>query len=95
MIHVVALVASDGAAYEVWLGRWSSWLATVFLDFVQFPESDELLDVGCGTGARTLAMADRWPRGPSSQAMQMLQQFQELQALYIADRDRLRKELGL
>jgi len=53
--------ASDGAAYELWLGRWSSWLATVFLDFVQFPESGELLDVGCGTGALTLAMADRWP----------------------------------
>jgi hypothetical protein len=30
-----------------------------------------------------------------SQAMHMLQQFQELQALHIADRDRLRKELGL
>jgi hypothetical protein len=30
-----------------------------------------------------------------SQAMQMLQQFQKLQALHIADRDRLRKELGL
>ena len=53
--------ASDGAAYEVWLGRWSSRLANVFLDFVEFPESGELLDVGCGTGALTLAMADRWP----------------------------------
>jgi len=53
--------ASDGAAYEVWLGRWSSRLATVFLDFVQFPEFGDLLDVGCGTGALTFAMADRWP----------------------------------
>jgi SAM-dependent methyltransferase len=53
--------ASDGAAYEVWLGRWASRLANVFLDFVEFPESGELLDVGCGTGALTLAMADRWP----------------------------------
>ena len=53
--------ASDGAAYEVWLGRWSSRLANVFLDFVELPESGELLDVGCGTGALTLAMADRWP----------------------------------
>jgi len=53
--------ASDGAAYEYWLGRWSSRLANVFLDFVEFSESGELLDVGCGTGALTFAMADRWP----------------------------------
>ena len=53
--------ASDGAAYEVWLGRWASRLGKVFLDFVEFPETGELLDVGCGTGALTLAMAERWP----------------------------------
>src|SRR5262252_2864678 len=53
--------ASDGAAYELWLGRWSRRLADVFLDFVAFPESGELLDIGCGTGALTFAMADRWP----------------------------------
>ena len=56
-----AFHASDGAAYEVWLGRWASRLAEVFLDFVEFPETGELLDVGCGTGALTLAMAERWP----------------------------------
>src|SRR5215475_4743262 len=53
--------ASDGAAYEVWLGRWSRRLANVFLDFAEFPESGDLLDVGCGTGALTFAMAERWP----------------------------------
>jgi SAM-dependent methyltransferase len=56
--------ASDGAAYEFWLGRWSRRLATVFLDFVEFPQSGELLDVGCGTGALTFTMADRWPAQP-------------------------------
>ena len=53
--------ASNGDAYELWLGRWSRRLANVFLDFVEFPESGELLDVGCGTGALTFAMANRWP----------------------------------
>jgi SAM-dependent methyltransferase len=53
--------ASDGAAYEVWLGRWANRLARAFLDFVDFPETGELLDVGCGTGALTLAMVERWP----------------------------------
>ena len=53
--------ASDGAAYEVWLGRWAKRLAAAFLDVVEVPPTGELLDVGCGTGALTFAMAERWP----------------------------------
>jgi SAM-dependent methyltransferase len=53
--------ASDGAAYEFWLGRWARRLADVFLDFARFPDEGDILDVGCGTGALTFAMTDRWP----------------------------------
>jgi ubiquinone/menaquinone biosynthesis C-methylase UbiE len=53
--------ASDGAAYDVWLGRWSSRLANAFLDFADFPQTGPMLDVGCGTGSLTFAMAQRWP----------------------------------
>ncbi len=45
----------------MWLGRWANRLAKAFLEFVRFPETGELLDVGCGTGALTFAMAERWP----------------------------------
>lgn len=53
--------ASDGAAYEYWLGRWARRLAEPFLDFADFPPDGDVLDVGCGTGALVFAMAERWP----------------------------------
>jgi SAM-dependent methyltransferase len=53
--------ASDGAAYEYWLGRWARRLAGPFLDFAAFPDEGDILDVGCGTGALTFAMTERWP----------------------------------
>jgi SAM-dependent methyltransferase len=52
--------ASDGAAYERFLGRWTRLLATPLLDFAAQPEG-ALLDVGCGTGSLAFAMKDRWP----------------------------------
>jgi SAM-dependent methyltransferase len=53
--------ASDGAAYEIFLGRWSRRLAEALVDFARFPETGDLLDAGCGTGSFASAMATRWP----------------------------------
>src|SRR5262245_65252470 len=54
--------ASDGAAYDRWLGRWAERLAEALIDFAEFPGAGDLLDVGCGTGALTFALAKRWPQ---------------------------------
>jgi len=56
--------ASDGAAYEVFLGRWTRELAPRLIDFAAFPPEGALLDVGTGTGALAHAMAARWPSRP-------------------------------
>ena len=43
-------LASDGAGYELTMGRWSRRLALPFLDFVGPGRVERVLDVGCGTG---------------------------------------------
>jgi len=47
-------------AYERHMGRWSRVLAPAFIDFVGVRGHDRVLDVGCGTGSLTFALADRW-----------------------------------
>ena len=55
--------ASDGAAYERFLGRWSRLLAGPFADFARVPEEGSVLDVGCGTGSLADTLAERRQRG--------------------------------
>jgi SAM-dependent methyltransferase len=50
--------ASDGAAYERFLGRWSRLLALPLVDFARVAEDGPVLDVGCGTGSLALALAE-------------------------------------
>ena len=46
-----------GDAYEQFMGRWSSKVASHFLQWLKLPPDQRWLDVGCGTGALTRAIA--------------------------------------
>jgi SAM-dependent methyltransferase len=51
--------AADGEGYERIMGRWSRRLVGPFLDFTGAADGEDVLDVGCGTGCLTFALAAR------------------------------------
>jgi SAM-dependent methyltransferase len=53
--------ASDGAAYDWFLGRWTQRLAEPFIDFAKMPADGAVLEVGCGTGSLVGRIASRVP----------------------------------
>jgi SAM-dependent methyltransferase len=52
-------LATDPDLYEHFMGRWSARLAGPFLEFAGVTRGDTVLDVGCGTGTISLALAKR------------------------------------
>jgi SAM-dependent methyltransferase len=51
--------ASDADEYERFMARWSTRMADPFLTFAGVKAGQRVLDVGCGTGTVTLALANR------------------------------------
>ena len=49
---------TDGAAYELCMGRWSRAVGAIFLDWVAPPSGARWLDIGCGTGVFTELLLD-------------------------------------
>ena len=47
----------DAEAYERFMGRWSSILAPLLVDFTNFRDNGRVLDVGSGTGALAFSIA--------------------------------------
>lgn len=54
--------AGNAEVYERLMGRWSRRLAPPFIQFAAPGNADTLIDVGCGTGSLTFALAEAFPQ---------------------------------
>ena len=50
--------ARDAGSYERLMGRWSRRLAPLFIEHAGIADGEEILEVGCGTGSLTFALAE-------------------------------------
>jgi SAM-dependent methyltransferase len=80
-------------AYERFMGRWSRKLAPQLVDFAGVRDGDRVLEVGCGTGALTAAIADAAP-GADVVAIDPSAAFVETARAHLPS-ERVRFEVGL
>jgi ubiquinone/menaquinone biosynthesis C-methylase UbiE len=50
--------ALDAGNYEKLMGRWSRRLAPLFIEHAGIADGEEVLEIGCGTGSLTFALAE-------------------------------------
>jgi SAM-dependent methyltransferase len=50
--------ARDAGNYEKLMGRWSRRLAPLFIEHAGIADGEEVLEIGCGTGSLTFALAE-------------------------------------
>ena len=50
--------ARDAGNYEKLMGRWSRRLAPLFIEHAAIADGEEVLEIGCGTGSLTFALAE-------------------------------------
>jgi ubiquinone/menaquinone biosynthesis C-methylase UbiE len=50
--------ARDAGNYEKLMGRWSRRLAPLFIEHAGITDGEEVLEIGCGTGSLTFALAE-------------------------------------
>jgi SAM-dependent methyltransferase len=84
--------ARSAAGYEQIMGRWSRRLAPRLIEFAGLAAEDRVLDVGCGTGSLTAALAGH-PDLAAIMGIDLAEPYVEFTRRHLAD-PRVKVELG-